>query len=73
MLIRQHLDPIVLVLDEAHRPITMGTLQLDFVDGNMFKDNSIHMLGEFRTDDNARYVVGDMASVLELNQWVMAI
>jgi hypothetical protein len=57
MLIGQYFDPVLLVLDENHQPITIGSLQLQFVDGNMFKDNYAHMLGELRVDDTAKYLI----------------
>ena len=57
MLIGQYFDPVILVLDAQYQPITVGSLELQFVDGNMFKDNNAHMLGEFRVDSDAKYFV----------------
>lgn len=57
MFIGQYFDPVILVLDSQYRPLTTGSLELQFVDGNMFKDNNAHMLGEFRVDSEAKYFV----------------
>lgn len=57
MFIGQYFDPVILVLDAQHQPLTIGSLELQFVDGNMFKDSNAHMLGEFRVDSGAKYFV----------------